>query len=552
MARSWPAQTLLQRIGERWSRFWRGEYDRDTLRSVPSWGVSVLLHLLLLLLLAIAIQMNRQGQAVERVFEGAAVDTQLGDVTSLVDATRAGDPFTKDDSPDPPSLGLEPADSNIKLAGHPEIASLARFAPVMASPLLPPNANSAVLSLSNARGKGPSLQGSIRLGGFAENISAPFVGRQGMTRAKLLRREGGTARSEKSVEDGLDWIVRHQRTDGSWGLDFHEVCQQAAPCPFQPARTQSDTAATGLALLPLLGAGHIHTVKDRYQDSVRRGLEWLTAHQSPDGDLFTGPPGMAYLYSHAIATMAICEAYGLSGDASLQPAARGAIEFICNSQDPLGGGWRYSPGQPGDTSVFGWNIFALRSAHLAGIKVPQKVLKACSSYLDQAATDKSRVTYLYQPGRPRGGNLLDPVMTTEALLSRQLLGWPRDFPALVKGVGMISAHLQESDIRNIYYWYYATQLLHNMKGERWERWNLKIREGLISMQVRDGTCAQGSWDPFQPQPDQWAAHAGRLYLTSLSILTLEVYYRYLPIYRSFDEDQDKPDTAMKVKDDKPK
>ena len=88
-----------------------------------------------------------------------------------------------------------------------------------------------------------------------------------------------------------------------------------------------------------------------------------------------------------------------------------------------------------------------------------------------------------------------------------------------------------------------------MKGDRWERWNLKIREGLIGMQVKDGTCAQGSWDPFQPAPDVWAAHAGRLYLTSLSILTLEVYYRYLPIYRSFDEDQEKPDAAMKVKDD---
>ncbi len=73
-------------------------------------------------------------------------------------------------------------------------------------------------------------------------------------------------------------------------------------------------------------------------------------------------------------------------------------------------------------------------------------------------------------------------MTAEALLSRQLLGWPRDFPPLVKGVGMISAHLQESGERNIYYWYYATQLLHNMKGPAWERWNAKIREGLISMQ----------------------------------------------------------------------
>ena len=351
---SWirPPDSLVRNLVDRWSQIYYGEYDRDTLRSVPSWGVSVLLHLLLILLLALAIQLNRQGSSLDRTFQGAVVDTQLGGVTSLVEANRAGDPFTTNDSPDPPSLGLEPADPQIRLVGEPQIASLAQFAPVMASPLLPPNANSATLSLTNARGKGASLQGSIQLGQFAESISAPFTGRQGLTRAKLLRREGGTARSEKSVDDGLEWIVRHQRDDGSWSLNFHDQCQ-ASPCPLQLARVQSDTAATGLALLPLLGAGHIHTVKDRYQVAVRRGLEWLTAHQSPDGDLFIGPPGMAYLYSHAIATMALCEAYGLSGDASLQPAARRAVEFICNSQDPLGGGWRYAPGQPGDTSVFG-------------------------------------------------------------------------------------------------------------------------------------------------------------------------------------------------------
>ena len=88
-----------------------------------------------------------------------------------------------------------------------------------------------------------------------------------------------------------------------------------------------------------------------------------------------------------------------------------------------------------------------------------------------------------------------------------------------------------------------------MKGDKWERWNLKIREGLIGMQVKDGTCARGAGTRSQPAPDRLGTHAGRLYLTSLSILTLEVYYRYLPIYRSFDEDQEKPDTAMKVKDD---
>src|SRR5262249_13820555 len=151
-------------------------------------------------------------------------------------------------------------------------------------------------------------------------------------------------------------------------------------------------------------------------------------------------------------------------DPNLLGPARRAIQFIVNAQDPVGGGWRYTPGQLGDTSVFGWQIFALRSGHLAGIKIPNRTLKSCSRYLDQAG-DQKRVVYSYQPGQPPTA-----VMTAEALLSRQILGWPRDFPALVKGVGQVSADLESGSERNIYYWYYATQLLHNMRGDRWERW----------------------------------------------------------------------------------
>ena len=530
MTRSSPAAAWIRDASGRWSLFFRGEYDSATLRSVPSWGMSLLLHALLLLLLAFIIHLRHKSEQGTAAVATAIVDTQLGELTSLTDAKRSGDPFTLEDSKNPPSLGLEPVDTQLKLVGQPQIASLSQFAPALGGPI----------ALSSNKIDGASVNGLIRLPSLAASIVAPFSGRQGLTRAKLLRREGGTAQSEQSVEDGLNWIVRHQRADGSWSMNFHEQCQ-ASPCPLQRS-IETDTAATGLALLPLLGAGYTHTVKSRHQIAVRHGLDWLVAHQQPDGDLFVGPPGMAYLYSHAIATMAICEGYGLSGDANLMRPAQRAIQFIVDAQDPVGGGWRYSPGQLGDTSVFGWQMFALRSGHLAGIKIPAKVLKACSRYLDQAG-DQKRVTYGYQPGRDP-----TPVMTAEALLSRQLLGWPRDFPPLVKGVGQISAHLQSTDVRNIYYWYYATQLLHNMQNQQWERWNLKIREGLIRMQVKDEGCAHGSWDPFEPQPDVWAQRAGRLYLTSLSILTLEVYYRYLPLYRTYDDDQAKPGAAMKPDD----
>jgi len=500
---------------EQWIARWLGpDLDRQTLRSVPSWGLSLILHGLLLLILALLIRVGQRPDRGSESFQAQVVAGELQDLTSLVEAERSGDPFTREQSPDPPSLGLEPADPLMQFSAQPLVPALASFGPDLAGP-------------APLAGLTSSPNGVPRLPGLAQTVTAPFSGRQGLDRARLVRREGGTVRSEKAVEDGLDWIVRHQRSDGSWSLNFSESCR-SEPCPRHQA-LESDTAATGLALLPLLGAGYIHTVKSRHQDSVRRGLGWLVDHQQPNGDLFVGGAGIAYLYSHAIATMALCEAYGISRDPALKEPAIRALAFIGDAQHPESGGWRYSPGQLGDTSVFGWQIFALRSGHLAGLSIPRSVIRGCVVYLDLAAADPKKITYSYQPNHP-----VSPVMTAEALVSRQLLGWPRSHPALVKGAGRIAAHLESSTERNIYYWYYATQLLHNMKNRDWERWNAKVREELIRTQVQEDSCAFGSWDPLVPQPDRWGGPGGRLFQTSLSILTLEVYYRYLPLYRSSD------------------
>jgi hypothetical protein len=205
--------------------------------------------------------------------------------------------------------------------------------------------------------------------------------------------------------------------------------------------------------------------------------------------------------------------------------AEGAVGFILRAQHTLGG-WRYNPMEAGDTCVFGWAIFALRSANIAGISIPKMTLRGANKYLDDAASDPQKTTYGYQPG---GG--ATAVMTAEALVCRQLLGWKRDNPALVRGVETVFQQLQADETRNIYYWYYATQLLHNMRDEHWPQWNQKVREALIASQIKGNGCDRGSWDPEAPSSDVWGSKAGRLYTTSLSLLTLEVYYRYLPLYR---------------------
>ncbi len=498
-------------------RRWLSRWDRLApawLIWLPSWGTSVLIHGVVLVVLATMALVGGSEREDRPDFDSTIVSLADVDFTSLAPADQAGDPFTDRKGDESPSLSLSPSDRGIS---QPALASGMSFGPSLSMPD----------RRSGSSGPGLSdVMASVKL--HSEDMTAPFAGRQGMTRSQLVRREGGTTASEKAVENGLNWLIRHQRDDGGWSLDVRAECRTPPGCP-EDVHAESDTAATGLALLPFLGAGHIHTQPSRYQEQVRRGVDWLLSHQDKDGRLFLGGMPISGMYSHAIASMALCEAWAISKDPRLQEPAQRAIQYIGQSQNKDDGGWRYAPGMEGDTSVFGWQMFALRSARLGGLNVPKNVLRGCAHYLDEAAADKHRTTYGYLPGRPPS-----PVMTAEALLCRQYLGWPRDLPALVHGVSGVWKDLQESNDRNIYYWYYATQLLHNMQNKAWKQWNVKVRDGLVSMQVAGIGCDRGSWSPIFPQPDRWGTKGGRLFQTSLSILTLEVYYRFLPLYRTSD------------------
>lgn len=527
----------------RWQRFWlglrlqrrrTGRRTPEWLRQSLPWITSLVLHVVLLVILALIVRYAGDEGPPPTSIRGQLTD----DVTALEPGDRSGDPFTTLDAVEPPSLPSSPDAIDPTALNIPDFGPNVTLAPEFN---LEPDAPAADLGDGPER---PVLGGSSRQASGLKpgEASVPFTGRRGPMKARLVRREGGTVESEAAVERGLDWIARHQRPDGGWSLDTRNACTTPA-CPDRPAMT-SDTAATGLALLPLLGAGHSHLEPGRYQQTIGNGLRWLVEAQGPDGSLFLGGTTHAALYSHAIATMALGEAFALTHDKRLRAPLQRAVGFIARSQH-FAGGWRYEPLMPGDTSVHGWMLFALRSADLAGVSVPKRTVRLASKYLESVATDKSRTTYGYMTG-------LAPTMsmTAEALVCRQLLGWRRENAALQRGVDGIAAHLQESTERNIYYWYYATQLLHNMNDKRWQQWNARVRDGLIGLQVGGEGCDRGSWDPGAPQEDVWGLKAGRLFTTSLSLLTLEVYYRYLPLYRDRGgalEPEDEPSASERSK-----
>ena len=183
--------------------------------------------------------------------------------------------------------------------------------------------------------------------------------RSNASRADLLKRGGGNQATEESVAAALGWIARHQSSDGSWNLvEYSSRCMDGS-CASTPANAQMKTtpAATAMGLLPLLAAGHTHKTQGPYRKVVQRGLQWLVQNQQPGGDLANG--AAAQMYSHGMASLALCDAYALTADPEIGRAAQKAIDFIEAAQDPATGGWRYVPRQGGDTSVLGWQLMSL-------------------------------------------------------------------------------------------------------------------------------------------------------------------------------------------------
>ena len=164
----------------------------------------------------------------------------------------------------------------------------------------------------------------------------------------------------------LHWLAHHQMNDGSWSLEHYDGRCADKTCT-GAGRVHADEGATALGLLPFLAAGHTHRTKGPYQTHVNAGLNWLIRQQQPDGNLAKGAEQM--MYSHGLATIALCNAYGLSNDRKLKAAAQAAINFIVNAQNQNDGGWRYNPGDPGDTCVTIWQVMALKSGDMAGLSV---------------------------------------------------------------------------------------------------------------------------------------------------------------------------------------
>lgn len=411
-------------------------------------------------------------------------------------------------------------------------------------------------------------------------------------RREAAVRFGGTAESEAAVELSLKWLSSMQSRDGHWDAETYgagKVRVDELGVNRNYAGRDADTGVTALVTLSFLGAGYTHE-EGKYALNVDRALNWLIEQQGSDGNLSGEAGHYAKMYCHAMATYALAEALGMQNEIILGPivdpvvlsagvytaqtatsslmsqtgfspwavcaamnAAAGAqteliaydirqvdeirlrsallraITYTISQQDPRSGGWRYKFGQEGDVSMFGWQMMSLKSAAIAGVSINPTVRQNMIDFLNSVRQGDNGGLFGYRRSVQQDGQETEPVtpvMTAEALFCQQMLGYPRDSAASREAVQYILRNMPRLSELNMYYWYYGTLAMYQYGGQPWEEWNSVVRDTLISQQRHDGVFA-GSWDPDGP----WGRYGGRLYSTAISTLTLEVYYRLLPLYR---------------------
>ena len=163
---------------------------------------------------------------------------------------------------------------------------------------------------------------------------------------------------------------------------------------------------------------------------------------------------------------------------------------------------------------------ALHSARMAGLEVPEEAFEKARGFLDRMGGGKYGGLYGYQKR-----NDISRAMVATGMFCRQLDLVPPGDPKMLESLRVLKLHPMKASKPDLYYVYYATLALYQHQGPVWTKWNKGLQEVLPLIQKKTGDTT-GSWDPSSSMTGE----GGRVISTTLATLSLEVYYRLLPMY----------------------
>jgi len=314
-----------------------------------------------------------------------------------------------------------------------------------------------------------------------------------------------------SMNLSINWLINEQNSKGHW------------------PNKKGSVGETGMAILCLLSYGVLPQDKTPGGQALATGLDWLTSKVNKQGDMRDS----GRMYSQAIGTWALGEAYNLSKQDQYKKPLEDAAAFLIKSQHSKYGGWRYTQPpfktatDPGDTSVGGWAMPAIASAKLAGVKIPKKTIDGANDYLDLVSGGKDKGLYGYSNSkRPT------PSCTAIGMFCQQLIGNPKapNFKARQgESAKLLSANKPSAALNThamgcgmYHYYFYGTLAMFHHGGTPWQDWEDKLIPPLMKSQNADG-----SWDPVASKKP---ATKSKVIATAWATMCLSVYNQVLPIF----------------------
>jgi len=482
-------------------------------RATPWWSLSAIVHALALLILA-TINIGGIPPSTERVMQAEFTP----DVEPIVedDVEPPVDPIPVD-SPTEIEMEIDvvPSDDADTLNDEP-----LGEAGELTGPFDAADFNAAIGIGNGARG-GKGSGGTGRIGG--------------KRRTRLP--------TEVNVMRGLQWLADHQdlEIDGKWDCDDFMKHDPVDDKCDGPGNAMYDVGVTGLSLLAFLGAGHTDRGGEAapFARNVRGGLKFLMRVQDPDG-CFGIRSSKHFMYNHAIATLAMCEAFWMTRNVRYKRPAQKGLDFISRARNPYLA-WRYEPqGGENDLSVTGWMVMALKSGKYAGLLIDPDAFKGVRRFVEKMTDPEFGMAGYDTPGggpaRPEGLQDRYPAdksrsMTAVAVLSRVFLGEDPNSKMVRLGaercIECLPTWNEDDGSIDMYYWYYGSLAMFQVGGTPWKKWKKAMVPTVVKSQHDDGSGARkGSWDPIGP----WGADGGRVYATALQVMCLEVFYRYERVF----------------------
>ncbi|MCG8648537.1 MAG: terpene cyclase/mutase family protein, partial [Pirellulales bacterium] len=323
-----------------------------------------------------------------------------------------------------------------------------------------------------------------------------------------------TDQVDMAIQRGIDYLVAEQLDGGSMAGAIVEGQDR-----------KNAVAMTSLSIMAMAAVGHQPSDPTPEGKAMRRALEFVLEPKNQLHEHYYGADG-SRMYGHGITTLMLAEMLGMgvddAQDQKIRARLQNAVNLILaaqqlNKRSRSQGGWRYTPqSNDSDLSVSVWQVMALRSAKNAGLPVPKSAIDSAVEYI-RSCYHPSQGGFGYQPGRHP-----DYAMVAAGLLSMQVCGqYDADE---VKGA---AEWLSRRGLNFRHHWffygtYYYAQGMYQRGGRYAEQARTEVEDVLLRNQAEGGY-----WSASSGQE----RGAGRIYSTTMAILSLSVKYHYLPIYQ---------------------